>query len=505
MRDHDDSSPPTALVAGALAVLALAACATTAESAARREAIAKGPRDKADVLFVIDDSPGMRPKQVELVARLPALVRTLDDAAYGGSPVSYHFGVVSTDLGAGRYTIGSQCVPGGKQGKLIRVGAAASAACVGPGAGLGYIDYDQRLGTSNLPPGQDLATTLGCMASLGDAGCGFEQPLEAAYRALHDHLHENDGFLRDDALLVVVFVTDEDDCSVDAGSDLFDPGKAGTYGPLRSYRCSNYGVVCGAPPALLPYGSSGGALASCRAATSAEGGKLIGIKKYVDFFGRPRAQGGLEDDPRDVVLVGLTGPSDPVSTLLAKPTPTPSGAYVPCAGPPDGATCAVALQRSCAGAQRVGDPAIRLNQVIHAEPAGNQQLGSICDASYEPAMHGLGERIVASTARGPACLGGPLEDPTRPDCVVEDVGHGADGSTSVTSLPSCAQAAPPCWRLAQDPSCPARCVASGDPAQQLAVVVDRGGVPAPGVDTRVACATIPAGDPGPTCGPPIGP
>jgi hypothetical protein len=67
------------------------------------------------------------------------------------------------------------------------------------------------------------------------SGCGFEQPLEAALKALAPHNseisfthgeghgdRENAGFLRDNSLLVVVVVTDEDDCSTtDYG--IFDP------------------------------------------------------------------------------------------------------------------------------------------------------------------------------------------------------------------------------------------------------------------------------------------
>ena len=52
------------------------------------------------------------------------------------------------------------------------------------------------------------------MTSFGDVGCGFQQPLEATYLALHGDVPENAGFLRDDALLVVVYIVDKDDCSV---------------------------------------------------------------------------------------------------------------------------------------------------------------------------------------------------------------------------------------------------------------------------------------------------
>jgi len=40
-----------------------------------------------------------------------------------------------------------------------------------------FIVYDQKSNTNNLPDGQDLAATFGCMASVGTQGCGLEQPV----------------------------------------------------------------------------------------------------------------------------------------------------------------------------------------------------------------------------------------------------------------------------------------------------------------------------------------
>ena len=56
-----------------------------------------------------------------------------------------------------------------------------------------------------------------CVALLGTDGSSYEKGLEAAERALTPPLAAaggpNDGFLRDDAYLVVVFLSDENDCS----------------------------------------------------------------------------------------------------------------------------------------------------------------------------------------------------------------------------------------------------------------------------------------------------
>jgi hypothetical protein len=58
------------------------------------------------------------------------------------------------------------------------------------------------------------ASTFQCLAKVGTDGDGSERPMEAmisSVSALNDPGQCNDGFLRNDALLVVTFITDEED------------------------------------------------------------------------------------------------------------------------------------------------------------------------------------------------------------------------------------------------------------------------------------------------------
>jgi len=51
---------------------------------------------------------------------------------------------------------------------------------------------------------------FGCIATLGCTGCGFEQQLESSYRALVEQTapgRPNEGFLRDDSVLAVIYLT----------------------------------------------------------------------------------------------------------------------------------------------------------------------------------------------------------------------------------------------------------------------------------------------------------
>ncbi|HZS38086.1 MAG TPA: hypothetical protein VFF06_14715 [Polyangia bacterium] len=490
---------------------------TTQETKVR---VAQNTKDKVDLLFLIDNSPSMAPKQAELKARFPQLISILD--SFGkDNPADYHIGVVTSDLGAGPYNINSgQCHPGGDGGKLQPKGAAADATCGALGNGVNFIQYNQKVKdsmgnpTSNLPPNEDLPTAFGCMASVGDRGCGFEQQLEAVYKALHDPIPENAGFLRDDALLVVVWVTDEDDdCSIDPSSDLFDPSAAGMmkYGALLSYRGSQYGVACDPPGSnqgptmLLPYADSGGVLNSCAPATAAQGAKCFEISRYTSFFSQPKANGGVKIDPNDVILVGITAPEQPVQSVLAN-VKAPVGPYQLCPGPvdPSGSGCAVVLQHSCVSVTNsafFGDPAVRIRSVINSvvNPM-NKQNTSICDSSYQQALQGLGDIIVSSLK--PGCLSSPIENPdTHPDCVVEDVSRNSDGTTSVSEIPWCGTNDPnaaansstkPCWYLKTDPLCPVVDAAfDGGATQQYGVSIIRpaSGAP-PNTTAQVSCATI---------------
>jgi hypothetical protein len=94
-----------------------------------------------------------------------------------------------------------------------------------PGCASAYPDYLSYLEEAPEPSLVDrLATDFGCISVLGTSGCGFEQQLEASLKALTVHRDgANHGFLRDDSILTVLFVTDEEDCSVmPEHSEIFD-------------------------------------------------------------------------------------------------------------------------------------------------------------------------------------------------------------------------------------------------------------------------------------------
>ncbi|HEY2747498.1 MAG TPA: hypothetical protein VGL86_22900 [Polyangia bacterium] len=350
--------------------------------------------DQVDMLFVILNSIDA-PIQQELQVRFPELVKALDDAAAAGHPASYHIGVVTTDLGSGAFSQACAGPPTG--GKLIAgpspqnsFPAPTDCATFKLTDGAAFIDYDQVAGTSNVGginsghAGDDVAGAFVCTSSVGDQGCPVQQALESAYETLHDGAPENAAFLRDDALLVVVFLADKDECSLPADSDLFDPSADGVakYGALSSFRCAQFGTSCTTPPMPLDVSVAAGPLDDCTPLDQADGGKLIDVGKYIDYFTRP---GGVKPDPSDVILAAFIPPPAPVGWEIT----------TPCTGDPQAASCPVPTH-SCIAANNpafFGNPTVRLSAVVDA--ALTSQRTSICDTNFSPGMASLAQSIIA--------------------------------------------------------------------------------------------------------------
>jgi hypothetical protein len=176
-----------------------------------------------DVLFVVDNSMSMVEEQMRLAEQFPALIAGILDPPEPTRPVTdLHAGVVSTDMGTGGYEVGGCPDPvDGDDGVLLHTPSSTVSGC--DTAYPPYLEYAYETPDSTMI--EWISTGLRCIATLGIDGCGFEQQLLASTRALVDHRDgANAGFLRPDSILVVVFLTDEDDCSVAEGSEhIFDP------------------------------------------------------------------------------------------------------------------------------------------------------------------------------------------------------------------------------------------------------------------------------------------
>ena len=297
-----------------------------------------------DILFVIDNSSSMYHEQSSLKQSFSRDIDALRWPAPSGPLPDLRIGVVSTDLGAGSYNLPSCETTGGDGGRLL---TKQMAGC-GPPADpwLSHRKGKTNLSsTSSSDPVAALKAAFNCMAQLGINGCGFEQPMEAARRALDPLRNVNPGFLRPDGMLAVVFVTDEDDCSA-ANTQLFDPSYCGLgdpLGPLTSFRCFEYGVQCECEKGTDKcHRYVAGKRINC-----VPGGKYLhSVDSYIEFFKRLKKTPGGAPDPGRVMLAAVAAPTDRVEVGLQGNVPY--------------------LKPSCQGAMGVGAPAIRIESLVHA-------------------------------------------------------------------------------------------------------------------------------------------
>jgi hypothetical protein len=162
---------------------------------------------KVDFLFVIDDSGSMGDDQANLAAEFPDFISGIQ--ATLADVDEYQVGVVSTDAYpfnvAGCSVLGGLVVQtGGQQSSNMQCGPYAE-------------------GFNFMTEQDDLASKFACAAKVGVDGDWYEKPMnamEAAVRKDHGGPGEcNEGFIRDDALLVIVIITDEWDGPNDPEGD----------------------------------------------------------------------------------------------------------------------------------------------------------------------------------------------------------------------------------------------------------------------------------------------
>ena len=388
---------------GAFLVTAAAACAPQAEGesgpsgAGQTSAVITGR--SVDVLFMIDNSSSMRLAQTNLLTNFPVLMDALKGLS-GGMP-NLHVAVVSSDTGAGNGNIAGCDSTGGDMG-IFQYTPRGTCTASPLTAGATYLS---SAGTTTNFSG-DISAAFTCIAALGDTGCGFEHQFESVLRALGADGKaapaENQGFLRRDALLAIIMVTNEDDCSVPTGGvALYDTGSntsiASQLGPPANFRCNEFGHLCnGAKPPREAPGDSVTATVPQQNCVSAEcAGALVPV---AEFAARIRALKAAPDS--EIVVAAIAGPSTPYTVQWKAPSiaDTSCGASS-CPWP--------VVAHSCTAADSsFADPSVRINQWVSAFGA-NGISSSICEASFAPAMQQVASRIGALLTAGGGTGPGP--------------------------------------------------------------------------------------------------
>jgi hypothetical protein len=299
-------------------------------------------------------------------------------------------------------------------------------------------------GSSNLREGVDMADALRCFAPQGVAGCDFESPLESMHQGLLRAKDPTDpayGFLRKDAALMVVFVTDEDDCSLSPGAEeifsadgdkLFwsDPDAAAP----TSAVCWNAGVTCVGDPSGYD---------SCEATNKDLVGNegvadtdavLQPIHRYVELFDTIMADKRALD-PTQQPVIGILGGADIQGYLWFADVGDNDLEFQQTFG----------IGPGCTAYSPVADPPIRATPPVRLAaaltaigPEGN--IFSICESEWAPVLESIAWRRKDWIRPGcfPYCA---LDTNTatiqlEPDCIVEE--HLPDSDDS-KHIPECAR------------------------------------------------------------------
>ncbi|MEM6991242.1 MAG: hypothetical protein AAF721_12110 [Myxococcota bacterium] len=366
-----------------------------------------GTTNEVDILFVIDNSGSMAEEQAAIATSAAALTASLDAAG-----VDYRIAVTTTDVDnpwcsgttpeVGRPRL-SSCRS--RQDEFVFVGAqqidATAEACleicaaetleVLPTDVVGDIMAAPRpwievtAGVSNID-GLAIADALACALPQGINGCGFEQPLEAMYKAIALSDFEDDqafGFFRTGAVPVVIIVSDEADCSYNPDQEtIFLPDDDRFFWSLpdeptpTSAVCWNAGVQCnggGCTPANLD---------ALGADTSEANAVMRPVSRYVDTLQE------LED-----AAAAVTPGVDLLVEVFGGFTPDGSVVYQPSADPAFQDDYGIGPGCSSSAGEAV--PMVRIVAVADAMATdGHAPLSSICDASFDSKMAGIAQRII---------------------------------------------------------------------------------------------------------------
>ena len=376
-------------------------------------------RDDVDILVVVDNSGSMSQEQAALAASFPRLLEDLfdppdrdGDGRPDGQPIeSLNVGVVSTDMGSFGHAL-STCASGlwgyaqGDDGCLLHSPRAAGIGC--------EADYPSFL--SNDPtrgpfyPVDELARDFACISALGTNGCGWEQPLKAARRALTEQTLDggcNHGFLRPHSLVLVLWITDEDDASVSPEHPgILDIGRTdlGHMGDMRVFLHPDW---------------------------------LVPVEEYVEAFRSLESSG----DPR-VLLAVIAGvpPDEPQCTGFGDGL---GGClYVPAMqqGFADGECCG--FSPSCGTAMGYARPPVRFVRLAQAWDA-RAYVDSVCTSDWAPALGNIAAMVCEPVTTWPCWPELPLDSAVcdGPGCYLimtrrDDGACPADPSCPAESCPA---------------------------------------------------------------------
>lgn len=294
----------------------------------------------------------------------------------------------------------------------------------------------RRTGGTNLPAGLDPATALQCILPQGINGCGFEQPLQSIAAALGRSSTPGDlaeGFVRPDALLAIVVLTDEADCSVPPEHDgifLADGDRVFWEDPEASSPgssvCWNAGVRCSGGPGVYDechpadLGPDGEPVDPATAETDAV---MSPVSGYTDALRQIELDKQRIAPDHEVLVALIAGVAEDGTVLYADSENDPQFQANFGIGP------------GCESSYGRAIPPVRMRRLAEAFAVGDRpNLFSVCAQDYAPALEQIAAAIAAHDR--PACV--PQCVALEPSCEVWTETRGAGGEPVQTPVPLCA-------------------------------------------------------------------
>ena len=220
--------------------------------------------------------------------------------------------------------------------------------------------------TTTESPNAVMAFEVACLANQGTSGCGFEQQLQSAALALNRS--DQTAFVREEALLVILIVSDESDCSMEDGPALFATDEIQDESGI-----SQKNIACGLYPEYLynieHYFNEYAAVKT--APNSVVFAAIVGVPEVDDCQGTGDNLGDCLDHP-DMELIPVIKENSQGSDTWY-------------------------FEYACTnGTVTQGLPGRRYVQLANEEFGGLSYIYSICNPDWTPAMEEIARLIAIS-------------------------------------------------------------------------------------------------------------
>ena len=412
---------------GALSAVLGSGCLYSPRDSESETVVIVGTRD-VDILFVIDNSGTMAEEQLRLSQNFASFIQVLESKDVDAN---YRIGITTSDSGnprcpASTYTpengalVLSSCLDRVDDDEFRANGEDFSSACTDfcakRNADLKVVptttQYDSKPaprawieridGKSNIGGVSSNVEAFRCYGPQGVAGCGFEQQLESMYHALvkasDKNYPSNYGFLRESAILSIIIITDEADCSYqEAQKEIFTTNKVFWYDPNEdvaptSAVCWKAGVEC---TGTSPYSECHAANYGLDGAVGAPKPEAVlrPVSDYIDFVRSLEAGKRAIDDSQRVVISLIAG------VPLGYDTREAEIAYAD--SPDEFYQENFGIGPGCVWEETMGWPSTAVPPVREREfaeafidpGASGRNLYTICQDDYSAALRTIAERI----------------------------------------------------------------------------------------------------------------